>query len=447
MGSPDGFDSRLKAYLHRGSGTPPPIGMEARVTGGAPQRKVGWGLQVAAAAAVLVLAIGVGIFFQRARHSVGVGPFPSATPVATPRTKPTPYPTPTSSGPLYPLLGPASMHMINASTGWAAGSGTDRILRTSDGGSHWNDVTPRGARLGTWTTFFLDGNNAWLASSLQPGSASPDFSVAIYRTVDGGRSWEQTGEVAPDQGWAGSIDFVDRTHGWLFVNQGNAAGSQGVVFYGTVDGGTTWTKLSETDSSGNPGHLPFGCNKGLPVFLSSSTGWIPGTCNYARAPFFYVTHDGGRTWSDAGIELPGGYGGGCMCGPNSLQFSDSRNGVFVLNLYGTDGLPHNFLYATHDAGASWQAGPTLPANCYTVDFVNATVGWTLDAKTNAILQTNDGGQHWSTVGTIPSNSNGVVMDFQFVTPRVGWALGADSRGLPILKTVDGGQTWTTQLAP
>jgi photosystem II stability/assembly factor-like uncharacterized protein len=39
------------------------------------------------------------------------------------------------------------------------------------------------------------------------------------------------------------------------------------------------------------------------------------------------------------------------------------------------------------------------------------------------------------------------MDFQFVTSRVGWALGADSRGLPILKTVDGGATWTTQLAP
>jgi photosystem II stability/assembly factor-like uncharacterized protein len=136
-----------------------------------------------------------------------------------------------------------------------------------------------------------------------------------------------------------------------------------------------------------------------------------------------------------------------MCGPSSLRFSDSGNGVFVLNLYGTDGLPHNFLYATHDAGGSWQAGPELPPNCYTAYFINASIGWTLDAKKNAILQTRDGGRHWSIAGTIPSNSNGVVMDFQFVTSQVGWALGADSRGLPILKTVDGGASWTTQLSP
>src|SRR6202022_2548349 len=170
MGKPDEFDPRLKAYLHRGASTPPPAGMDARIIGAAPRRKTGWGLQVVAAgappppagmdariigaaprrktgwvlqvvaaAAVLVLAIGLGIVIQRARQSVGVTP--TATPFASPITKPTPYPTPTTSGAAYPLLPPASMHMINKDTGWAAGSGTNRILRTMDGGSHWNDVT------------------------------------------------------------------------------------------------------------------------------------------------------------------------------------------------------------------------------------------------------------------------------------------------------------------
>jgi photosystem II stability/assembly factor-like uncharacterized protein len=443
------LDERLRAFLARAAATPPPAGMNARIIGSGPRRNA-LAFQLMAAAAILVLAIGLGIVLQRARQSNAVlpaGVSPTATSLASPSVKPTPYPTPTASGAAYPLLPPSSMHMISASTGWAAGSTTNRILRTTDGGAHWVDVTPRTAKVGTWITFFLDANNAWLTSSLQPGSATPDFSVTIYKTIDGGRTWEQTGQVAPDQGWAASIDFVDRTHGWLFVNQGVAAGSQGVLFYGTVDGGRTWAKLSETDSSGNPGHLPFGCNKGLPVFLNSQTGWIPGACNAAGKPFFFVTHDGGRTWNDAGITLPEGYGGGCMCGPSSLRFADSRNGVFVLNLYGPDGLPHNFLYATHDAGGSWQAGAALPPNCYTAYFINASIGWTLDAKKNAILQTRDGGQHWSTAGTIPSNSNGVVMDFQFVTSQVGWALGADSRGLPILKTVDGGATWTTQLSP
>jgi photosystem II stability/assembly factor-like uncharacterized protein len=402
-------------------------------------------MQVAAAAALLVLAIGLGIALQRARQSAEGPPKPS--PSASSITKPTPYPTPTSTRAPYPLLSPASMSMINASTGWAAGSTTDRILRTTDGGAHWDDVTPKTAKAGTWATYFLDANNAWLASSLQPGSGSPDFSVTIYRTADGGRSWQQAGRAAAKEGWPASLDFVDTAHGWLFMRLGGAAGSEGVVVYETANGGTTWDKNPEADPSGNPGHLPLRCTKVAPVFLNSTTGWIPGACNAGGGPFLYVTHDVGHTWFDAGLSLPAGYIGSCMCEISSLRFSDPRTGVFVLDIYGADGLPHTFLYTTHDAGASWQAGPTLPANCYTVDFINATIGWTLDAKTNTILGTSDGGQHWATVGTIPTNSNAVVMDFQFVTSQVGWALGADSRGLPILKTSDGGQTWTTQLGP
>src|SRR3989442_1205095 len=114
MGKRDDFDPRLKAYLHRGAGTPPPAGIEARIVGGAPRGRGGWALQAAAAAAVLVLAIGLGIVVQRARQSVGV------TPSASPIIKPTPYPTPTPSGALYPLLPPASMHMIDRNNGWAA---------------------------------------------------------------------------------------------------------------------------------------------------------------------------------------------------------------------------------------------------------------------------------------------------------------------------------------
>ena len=449
MGNTDEFDPRLKAYLSRGANTPPPAGMEARILRGAPRRKVGWALQVVAAAALLVLAIGLGIVVQRARQSVGVTP--SAPPVvnpfpsSSPSMKPTPYPTPTTSGAPYPLTGGASMHMINASTGWAAGSGTDRILRTTDGGAHWIDVTPQAAKAGVWITYVLDANRAWLASSLGAGSGL-DFSVTIYRTADGGHTWQQAGQVAPDEGWPGSMDFVDSNNGWLYVNQGNAAGSQGATIYGTVDGGATWTKLSETDSSGNPGRLPFGCSKVPPVFLNNSTGWIPGACGAGPVgPFFYVTRDGAKTWNAVRISLPAGYSGNCICEIRSLRFADSRNGAFVLGLYGTDGLPHNFLYATHDAGGSWQAGPQLPPNSYTADFINATVGWTLDAKKNSILQTNDGGQHWSTLGAVPSSQ--VVMDLQFVTSTVGWAMGSEPAGNTLIKTADGGRTWTTQLAP
>lgn len=446
MNKRDDFDSRLKAYLHRGATKPAPASMEARILGHAPQRKVGWAFQLAATAALLVLAIGLGIVVQRARQSAGGGPSPA--PLVSPSTKATPYPTPTAQG-SYPLLAPASMRMINKDIGWAAGSSTNRILRTTDGGSHWNDVTPGGTRAGDWITFFLDANTAWLASSLQPGSGSNDYSVKVYRTSDGGHSWQGMGTVAADRGWPESLDFVDGRHGWLYVNLGFAAGSQGVAFYGTADGGTTWTKLSEADSSGGPGHLPLQCDKGEPVFLNSSTGWIPGTCGAGGGPFFFGTTDGGRTWNAVSITLPAGYGSSCMCGISSLGLSDprfsvSRSGFFVLDIYGADG-QRGFLYTTLDGGANWRPGPMLPSNCFTADFISPAYGWTLDAKTNAILQTGDGGQRWSTLGTIPS-SQGVVA-FQFVNTALGWAMGSEPAGNTLIKTSDGGRTWTTQLSP
>ena len=437
------LDERLRAFLARAAATPPPAGMNARITGSGPRRNA-LAFQVMTAAAILVLAVGLGIVLQRARQSNSVLPA-GISPTAAPLVSPSGKPTPTTSARPYSLLPPDSMHMISATVGWAAGSGTNRILRTTDGGSHWDDVTPTSARAGTWITYFLDAGNAWLASSVQPGSGSPDFSVATYRTADGGRSWQSIGQVAADQGWPTSMDFVDRAHGWLFMNLGFAAGSQGVAFYSTTDGGATWTKVSEADTSGNPGHLPLSCNKGAPAFINSATGWTPGACSAGGGPFFYVTHDGGRTWNNAGISMPPGYGGNCMCGITSLRFSDARNGVFVLDLYGADGVQHDFLYATHDAGSSWQPGPMLPPNAFIADFINATVGWTLDAKKNTVLQTGDGGQHWSTLGTIPSSQG--VMDLQFVNASVGWALGSEPSGNTLIKTSDGGRTWATQLSP
>ena len=454
MAKPEEFDPRLKAYLDRGASTPPPAGFEARLIAGTRRPRSGLVLQVAAAAALLVLAIGLGIGLSKVRQwAAAVKPSPSASAIVSPSASASPRvtPTPEVTG-LYPLLPPSTFKMINASAGWAAGSTTDRILRTTDGGSHWNDVTPRGARLGTWTTFFLDADNAWLASSLQPGSPTNDFSVEIYRTLDGGRNWSQVGMSVAGWGLPGAIDFVDRQHGWLLMKQDGTLQTPGadmMAVYGTADGGASWNKLSETDTSGIAGHLPQACSKTQLVFLNATTGWIQGGCGAGGGYFLYVTRDGGRNWVAVALRVPQLGTTTCDCSIDGLRFWDKQHGALVLNDAYQDarGYAQNFLYTTTDGGRSWQLGPLLPSNAFSVFFLDASHGWTLDAKANTILFSGDGGQHWSIAGTIPSNSNGVVRDFQFVTAQVGWVLGADSRGLPILKTVDGGQTWTTQLAP
>ena len=455
MNNRQDLESRLRSYLAAGARRQPPAGMEERISSNLLRRGRGWAFQLMAAAALLLLALGLGVGLNAARQMSAGGvkptPSPSVAPSLSASAQPTIIPSPSPTVPprvgasLYPLMVPASMYMVNASTGWAAGSTTDRILRTSDGGAHWNDVTPWDAPVGSWTTFFLDANSAWIASSLQPGSSTNDFGVKVYRTSDGGRTWQHISTVTPDQGWPGAVDFVDARHGWLMMILGGAAGSEGVAFYGTADGGATWTELSEADTSGAPGHLPVSCSKARPVFLNPLTGWVPGSCNAGGGPFLYVSRDGGNTWNDAGIKMPSGSPAACACEIAGLRFSDSRNGVFVLNIYGDNGAVQNVLYTTNDAGAFWRSGPLLPPNSYTVFFLDPSHGWTLNEKTGSLLYSSDSGQHWSVIGTVSATMGPI--DFEFITTTTGWMLGMETKGRPILKTVDGGATWTRQLSP
>ena len=133
------------------------------------------------------------------------------------------------------------------------------------------------------------------------------------------------------------------------------------------------------------------------------------------------------------------------CLRSFLRFSDARNGVFVLTSYASAPVPESVVYSTADGGGSWRPGPSLPAQAYEVFFIDKSHGWTLNAKSNSLLSSSDGGQHWSLAGPIPSTQG--VMGFQFVTTEIGWATGSEPAGNTLIKTLDGGQTWTTQLSP
>ena len=455
MTGPKDFDSRLRTYLSEGARAKAPSGMESRVERRllGPRRDVS--RQILGAAAIVVLAIGLAIGGRALRQAQQGLAAPTASPLISPSAsapapsgKPSPQasPTPNAAEP-YPLIAPASMHMVSATTGWAAGAATDRILRTSDGGQHWSDVTPEGARRGTWTTFFADADQAWLASSLQPGSSSGDFTAQIYRTADGGKTWAQAGVVNADWGWPAAIDFVDQQRGWVFMKQEGTLepeGSDLVAFYGTTDGGATWAKLSEAGAGS--GQAPVSCSKGEPIFLNATTGWLSGGCTVeANRPYLYVTRDGARSWHEANFSLPAGWPATCLCSVDSLRFSDARNGVFVLTIYLPEGASQSVLYRTSDAGQTWRIGPRIPDQVHGLYFVDLVHGWALNEKARTVLSTSDGGAHWSMVGRLPSPMGPI--DLEFKTTATGWLLGMEPKGRPIFKTVDGGANWTAQLSP
>jgi photosystem II stability/assembly factor-like uncharacterized protein len=142
-----------------------------------------------------------------------------------------------------------------------------KIISTRDGGQHWQDVSQQelqrmqmvddGRGYGTEVGEFLrtnDGGRSWLQSKIPDitfidhvffltpelgwtsGVAGKDFFV--FRTVNGGRDWEESrATTAGKLAWVRDLFFLDQQRGWL-ITWGN---DDGTYLYSTVDGGKHWT--------------------------------------------------------------------------------------------------------------------------------------------------------------------------------------------------------------
>src|ERR1700730_6663477 len=91
------------------------------------------------------------------------------------------------------------VHMFNASTGWAMTgdpvNGQSRILHTTKGVTPWQGFTPATGKQPSFIggSDFFDTLTAWVAVGDARG-----ISMVVYRTHDGGQSWQQA--QLPDQG-------------------------------------------------------------------------------------------------------------------------------------------------------------------------------------------------------------------------------------------------------
>jgi photosystem II stability/assembly factor-like uncharacterized protein len=167
----------------------------------------------------------------------------------------------------------SAMHEVEAispSTAFVIGeiyTQTGYVLRTTDGGASWVDVSPSGA----WESdaCFLDDQTGWLTGA------------SIYKTTDGGSTWTQQHTTGGSAEYLESIDFADADHGWSVGWFGNVLR--------TTNGGQTWVKQTVPSGYGNVV---------LEVrAIDANTAWITGMQGYAAS-----TTDGGATWTKEVIE-------------------------------------------------------------------------------------------------------------------------------------------------
>jgi photosystem II stability/assembly factor-like uncharacterized protein len=384
-------------------------------------------------------------------------PVPSATATALPATRigiqtPTTVPSPTPTPPAQQPLVLSYIQMMTTADGWAMErGGEERILRTADGGLTWNDVsvpadrnpadrnpgvTPSPAE----SAYFMNLTDAWAASAaitLSP-TGSLTSTVTVYRTIDGGNTWEPgTPFEVPGEG-PGSLTFLNTQYGWTMIALGIGAGSEAVGIYRTSDGGDTWEQVSLTagiPGQSTPSSLPFGCDKSGLTFATARTGWATGFCPGGPI-FFFVSHDGGATWTRDTLPAPSGYPATlysqCQCAFNPPLFFSRLDGFLAVGIY--EVTQSWQLYVTHDGGTTWSPNPlpvTQPIG--RVDMINDNDGWVTDGTT--LYRTEDGGRNWDAVGPFPTTD--MVGNLNFVSTTDGWFVVEQG----IYATHDGGQNW------
>lgn len=384
-------------------------------------------LRLAAVLALIVVAVATTAVFV-ATHKASVLTVPA---------NPTPTRLQTGSG----GPGPWDAGMVTATTGWRE-SMNGAIERTTDGGSHWVNVSPPAAAgVSSARLYFLDATHAWVVGSAISGT---NTNLMTFRTADGGRRWDQGQQVPADNVGGPPLYFVNPNDGWMlligYATLDNGTGAPDVL-YRTTDGGLHWNQLA-ANSRSDPSKS---CQWRAVAFASASRGWLAINCA-AGSTEMLATDDGGKTW----LPQP------ALVGAADAPTVFDQNHAMVVHPPG--------LLVTSDAGGSWSAR-TLPGEMQLdVDFVDASHGWAIAGPSNLFVKnstgqfpsvpgitlplyrTVDGGLTWILIRTnLPLDSNeGRVFGIHFVDPQNGFAdrLSVATQHGQVLKTTDGGQTWT-----
>jgi photosystem II stability/assembly factor-like uncharacterized protein len=182
--------------------------------------------------------------------------------------------------------------------------------------------------------------------------------------------------------------------------------------------------------------------------LDANTGWVTGSRPMGGDVYLFVTHDGGVSWTQQPIPLPAGYETNWYTPSAPVFFG--QDGFLPLIISFPAGNIEQTFYVTHDGGATWSGDPTN-ANKVVVPgryaFADALHAWAWDGGGNLYFTT-DGAQTWGGMAA-SLDLSGRLSELDFVPSTTewftGWALTSvdDSGHSQLYRTADNGATWTS----
>ena len=236
---------------------------------------------------------------------------------------------------------------VSEAVAWVSGTG-GTVLRTTDGGETWTNVSPQGLDTETLQFRDIEATSDRHAVILSIGEGEDS---RILVTDDGGASWTESFRNEEAAAFYDCMAFTTPKRGVAMSDP-----VDGVFRLAeTTDGGHSWSIIDAPTATAMPGEYGFAASgtclaegKGQRMYLAT------GGVDPARV---LSSTDRGHTWTATETPVLGGAAAGIF----SVSFKDAHRGVIVGGDYlNPTGAVDNAAW-TSDGGATWHAATTNPA--------------------------------------------------------------------------------------
>lgn len=314
------------------------------------------------------------------------------------------------------------------------------LFRTTDGGESWQPITdgkvPLGS-MGAITVADSDPNVIWLGTGSDGARSNVSTGRGVYRSTDAGATWSFAGLYNAGQIGALRVHPTDPNTAWVSATGDLFKRNTERGIFKTTDAGKTWRRtLYLNDSTGasdvelKPG------NPNVVYAWMARLERKPWTIiSGSREGGFYKSTDGGVTFRKTGTGLPNGLIGK---GNIAVTAADPER-LYLL----VEAQPGGGLYRSDDAGATWQIVNTTPG-LITRPFYYTTIGAdptnadVVYAGAEGFYKSTDGGRTMTPFPT-PHGDNHDI----WINPNNGRTMvQANDGGANV--SFDGGRTWSTQ---
>lgn len=351
------------------------------------------------------------------------------------------------SGLQYRQLGPWRGGRVTAVTGvpsqpstFYMGATGGGVWKTTDSGQSWVNVSdgqiPVGS-MGAVAVAESDPNIVFVGTGSSKIRSNVSIGRGVYKSVDGGKRWTFVG--LRDVGQVSAIRIHPTNPDEVFVAAlGNPfADNKERGVYRTRDGGKSWQRVLFVGAGIGAADLEFQPGNPRVMFASMWRGqrkpWT--IISGGREGGIYKSTDGGDSWTKLGGGLPTGLFGRSNVGVSAA----APNRLYAL----IEAKPGAGLYRSDDAGATWslvngEARLTTRPFYYTTLGVDPTRPDIVYVGNEDWFKSVDGGKTFKTEPT-PHGDNHDV----WINPRnPDIMVQANDGGANV--TLDGGATWSTQ---